>query len=48
MHVHTTGEIEGFSLLPEIKYDPMAKKFLLVGLVGDSPKDGRDLNRISF
>jgi hypothetical protein len=49
MHVRSTGEIEGFSLLPELKYDPMSKKHLLVGLVGDArPEDERDLNRISF
>jgi hypothetical protein len=49
MHVRSTGEIEGFSLLPDYKYDPMAKKYLLVGLVGDGrPADERDLNRISF
>ena len=49
MHVRSTGEIENFSLLPELKYDPMSKKYLLVGLVGDGhPQDERDLNRISF
>jgi hypothetical protein len=49
MHVRSTGEIEGFSMLHEIKYDPMARKYLLVGLVGGGQNDdGRDLNRISF
>jgi hypothetical protein len=49
MHVRSTGEIEGFCLLPELKYDPMAKRFLLVGLVGNvNPGDAHDLNRISF
>lgn len=42
MHVRSTGEIEGFSMLPEIKYDPMSERYLLVGLVG-----GVDLSRSS-
>ena len=47
MHVRSTGEIEGFSILPEIKYDPMSERYLLVGLVGDvNPKDLNDLNKI--
>ena len=47
MHVSTTGEIEGFRMVPEIKYDPMSQRYLLVGLVGKTnPDDVDDLNRI--
>lgn len=47
MHVRSTGEIEGFRMLPDVKYDPMSKRYLLVGLVGDAVgKDPDDLNRI--
>lgn len=47
MHVRSTGEIEGFRMVPEIKYDPMSEKHLLVGLVGGvSLDDVSDLNRI--
>lgn len=48
MHVRSTGEIEDFALLPEIKYDPMSQKYLLVGLVGSEHFNARDLNRIAL
>lgn len=33
-HVKSTSQIERFRLLKEFKYDPIAKEYLLVGLVG--------------
>jgi hypothetical protein len=33
-HVKSTGQIERFRLLKDFKYDPIAKDYLLVGLVG--------------
>ena len=47
MHVRSTGEIEGFSLLNEFHYDEMRGKYLMVGLVGGvDPHDIHDVNRI--
>ncbi len=49
MHARSTGEIEGFSMLPELQYDEMSGKYLLVGLVGGvDAHDVHDVNRISF
>lgn len=49
MHVRTTGEIEGFRMLPDVRYDPMSGRYLLVGLVGDKAEgDSNDLNRIAL
>ena len=47
-HVRRSGEIEGFSLLKDIPYDPVRKAYLIVGLVGckEAPKDGADLDKI--
>ncbi|VBB06519.1 Hypothetical protein LUCI_1752 [Lucifera butyrica] len=33
-HVKNTDEIENFHLLPEYKYDPKTKTYLIIGLVG--------------
>ncbi len=33
-HVESTGKIEEFRLLPEYKYDPIIKEYMLVGMVG--------------
>lgn len=47
MHVRSTGEIEGFSMLDELMYDEMSGKYLMVGLVGGAdPKNLHDMNRI--
>ncbi len=47
MHVRSTGEIEGFGMVPKIMYDNMSEKHLLVGLVGGvNLDDVSDLNRI--
>lgn len=48
MHIKSTGMIENFRMLQEIKFDPIAEKYLLVGLVGEPTKDIRDLNKISW
>jgi GTPase SAR1 family protein len=40
-HVKNTADIEHFRLLPECKYDPQTKTYLLIGLVG-SRKDDLD------
>ena len=39
IHVGRTGEIQGFRLLKEFKWDPVNKLFYLVGLVGE-PRPG--------
>lgn len=39
IHVSDAGRIEGFRLLPEIFYDPIAKTHSLVGKVGPEPAD---------
>ncbi len=47
MHVSFTGEIENFRMLPEIGYDPLSERYLLVGLVGpEVSKNYHDLNFI--
>ncbi len=46
MHVSSTGQIENFRVLHEFKFDPMAGKFLLVGLVGEPIASLKDLNKI--
>jgi hypothetical protein len=47
MHVASTGQIENFRVLPDLKYDPMDDTFLLVGLVGAPTANQRDLNKIT-
>ena len=48
MHMSSTGKIENFRLLPEIRYDELSDSYLLVGLVGESnDSNARDLNRIN-
>ncbi len=34
-HVKRTGQIERFRLLKEYKFDPMTRRYLMVGIVGD-------------
>lgn len=38
IHVHKTGDIKGYRLLKEFKYDPRERLFLLAGLVGTEEK----------
>lgn len=47
-HVRNTGEIEGFTLIKDIPYDPVRKRYLIVGLVGktQAPKIGEDIDKI--
>ena len=33
-HVKSSGEIQNFRLLPEYRYDPLSKEYLLIGIVG--------------
>ncbi len=40
IHVTDAGRIEGFRLLPELFYDPIAKTWSLVGKVGEDVLDG--------
>lgn len=35
IHVASTGEIEHFRMLHDIKFDPLSEKYMLVGLVGN-------------
>jgi len=35
IHVKSTGKIEYFRLFKEYKYDPISKKYLLIGMVGE-------------
>lgn len=46
MHVASTGEIENFHVVKEIKYDPLSKKYLLVGLIGNDQTTLKNLNFI--
>ncbi len=47
MHVKTTGEIEGYSMLKELMYDEMSGKYLLVGLIGGADvRDLHDMNKL--
>jgi len=49
IHVHRTGEIENFRLVRECQYDPISRKYELVGLVGpERSNDISDLNRLTF
>lgn len=40
IHVKRSGDIEHFRLLNEFRYDPIAKQYLLVGIVGREEIDG--------
>lgn len=37
IHVKSSGCIENFRLMKDFKYDPISKKFLMVGIVGKEP-----------
>ncbi len=41
-HVASSGEIERFRLHRELVYDPLAREYLLVGIVGDDAPSGLD------
>lgn len=47
-HVRSSGEIESFTLIKDIPYDPIRKAYLIVGLVGrkETPKIGADIDKI--
>ena len=47
-HVRRTGEIEGFTLMKEMPFDPISGRYLLVGLVGQTGevKFGDDIDKI--
>ena len=47
-HVRSSGEIEGFTLIKDIPYDPVRQRYLIVGLVGqkEEPKIGSDIDKI--
>ncbi|MFT3962094.1 hypothetical protein [Propionivibrio sp.] len=38
-HMKSTGEIESFRLLPELRFDPIDQRHLLVGVVGDAREE---------
>ncbi len=49
IHVRNAGEIENFQLLKEFKFDPIAKQYALVGLVGNNHSvDINDLNKVTI
>ncbi len=41
-HVQSTGKIENFQLLPEYRFDPIARDWMLVGIVGKEEDVGFD------
>ena len=36
IHVHHTGQVENFNLLPHLIHDPFKRRYLLVGCVGEN------------
>ena len=46
--MRSSGEIESFTLIKDIPYDPIRKAYLIVGLVGrkETPKIGADIDKI--
>ncbi len=48
VHVKSTGEIQNFRFVKSIKYDPMAKDYNIVGLVGNTRESIKDLNTIDL
>jgi len=38
-HMKSTGQIESFRLLPELRFNPIDQKHLLVGIVGDQKEE---------
>ena len=47
MHVSNTGDIQKFSVLKELVYDPIARRYLLTGMVGDHALDQiGDINKL--
>jgi tRNA A37 threonylcarbamoyladenosine biosynthesis protein TsaE len=47
-HVKSTGKIENFHLLPDYRYDPISKEWMLVGIVGKEEPVGFDNIAPSF
>ncbi len=49
LHLKNTREIENFQLLKEWRYDPIAKVYLLIGLIGNEhPVNLDDLNNLTL
>ncbi len=49
LHVRNTEEILNFSLIKELKYNPISKAYTLVGLVGpEHGHDSKDLNKFNI
>ncbi len=48
VHVRSTGQIENFRFVKEIAFDPMEKKYYIVGLVGNYRENVKDLNTIDL
>ena len=47
MHVNSTGQIQKFSVVKELIQDPISKRYLLTGMVGDRISDQLgDINKI--
>ncbi|HHV08316.1 MAG TPA: alanine-tRNA synthetase second additional domain-containing protein [Firmicutes bacterium] len=42
IHVSRTADIQGFSLEPKLCFDPLSRHYLLVGTVGNAPKEMED------
>lgn len=40
IHVRRTGDIQGFRLIKEFKWDPVNKLYFLAGFVGEEPEEG--------
>ncbi|MDI6812283.1 MAG: alanine-tRNA synthetase second additional domain-containing protein [Desulfitobacteriaceae bacterium] len=46
IHIRKTGEIQGFRLLKEFRYDPIQNLYTIAGVVGDFPSPYRSLDLI--
>lgn len=46
IHIRRTGEIKGFRLLKEFRYDPIQGLYTIAGIVGDDPTPARSLDVI--
>lgn len=44
IHIRRTGEIKGFRLLKEFRYDPIQNLYTIAGIVGDDPTPTRSLD----
>ncbi|MHB1653490.1 MAG: alanyl-tRNA editing protein [Desulfitobacteriaceae bacterium] len=46
IHIRRTGEIKGFRLLKEFRFDPIQSLYTIAGIVGDDPALSRSVNLI--